>query len=94
MAQRITSHACIRTAALGTIGGRRWCQSVACWNMCAAAQQPFFLERRRLQLQADRQAASLKPQGNAMPPMPARFALTVYRSTRYIASGSSTFRRS
>ena len=26
-----------------------------------------------------------------MPPIPARFALTVYKSTRYIASGSSTF---
>ena len=24
-----------------------------------------------------------------MPPMPARFALTVYKSTRYMASGSS-----
>ena len=29
-----------------------------------------------------------KPQGKAMPPTPARLALTVYKSTRYIDSGS------
>ena len=32
------------------------CQSVALLKHVRAAQQPFFLERRRLQLQADRQA--------------------------------------
>ena len=56
------------------------------------AQQPLFLERRRLQLQADRQARlRLSPHGKQSPGMPARFALTVYRSTRYIDSGSSAF---
>ena len=32
----------------------------------------------------------LKPHGNTIPPMPARFALTVYKSSKYMASGSST----
>jgi hypothetical protein len=57
--------------------GRRKCHSVAPWNICAPRSNRSSSNMGACNCKPIGKPVELKPHGTEMPPMPARFVLTV-----------------